>query len=155
MGVEFKPPTLEAIHFIASTMRVEDADEVWASHGHTPIEALQASVECSDFVVVVEVDGTPCTMLGLARRDVLSGIGTPWLLSSDEALKHKREFFKLSPSVVQEMLQICPHLRNYVHVKNKISIQWLKWVGFHMKDPTPYGIHGELFHPFELEKCDV
>jgi hypothetical protein len=150
--VEFGPPTPEAIQFIADNMRKEDAAEVWAYCRHTPIEALEFSVKHSKKIVIVYGDGVPLTALGLCMRDFLSGTGVPWLLSAEQALKYKRQFLKLSPPIIEEMLDICPKLVNYVHADNKLSIRWLKWLGFTIEDPEPTGPQGELFHRFTKEK---
>lgn len=138
---------------IASNMREADRIEVKASSGLTPYESLKYSCDKSNFTVVVMVDDMPIAVFGLSVINALTGLGTPWLLSSEEAMNHKREFFKLSPSIIQEMLSICPKLYNYVHAENKVSIKWLKWLGFTVEsDPVEYGVKGEKFHKFYMNK---
>jgi len=151
LEVKFVRPTEAAIRFIADTMRDADRIEVMAASGRTPYDALQMSVKNSSFAVVVEIDGIPCTILGLVVHDILSGLGVPWLLSSEHALKHKKKFLELSPPVIQEMLSICPKLVNYVHSENRLSVRWLKWLGFVIEEPTPIGVNGEMFHRFSKE----
>ena len=150
--VRFGEPTPEAIKFISDNMRKEDVAEVWASGRYTPLEALEMSMKYSKKAVVVYDDDIPLTVLGLVLRDFLSGIGVPWLLSAEQALKHKRKFLELSPPVIEEMLDICPKLVNHVHIDNKLSIRWLKWLGFTIEDPKPTGMHGELFCRFTMER---
>lgn len=150
--VRFGPPTEEAIQFIADNMRKADVIEVWAAGRHTPIEALELSMKRSKKSVIVYDDDIPLTALGLVLRDFLSSVGVPWLLSAEQALKHKRKFLELSPPVIQEMLDICPKLVNYVHAENKLSIRWLQWLGFTIEDPKPAGLSGELFHRFIMER---
>jgi len=105
----------------------------------------------SDFSVIVEIDGVPCAMLGLVVQSLLTGAGSPWLLATNHALKYKREFLVQSPPVINEMLSICPRLWNYVHADNKVSIRWLKWLGFTIDDPQKLS-SGEYFHRFHLER---
>lgn len=152
MGVEFVKPTRELIEVIAADMRQADIDEIWASNHHTPIESLTQGLEVSDHSVIVMVDGVPCVMLGLVIRDILSGTGVPWLLGTCNALKYKKHFIKQVPAVIDEMLNICPSLFNYVHVENKVSIKWLKRIGFTLDPPSPYGADNELFYKFHLER---
>lgn len=152
VAIKFVKPTLAAIEIIAADMRDADAAEVWASHRCTPIESLMRGWDLSEFSVVVECDGVPCTMLGLVITCPMTGAGTPWLLSSNHALKYKREFLVQSPPVIAQMLDICPRLSNHVHAKNRVSIRWLKWLGFTIDDPMPAGANKELFHRFHLEK---
>ncbi len=150
--VQLVKPTLDMVESIAADMRQADAAEVWASHGHTPIQAVMAGWKLSQYSVVVMVNDEPCVIMGLVSRDLLSGIGTPWLLGTEKALNHAREFFRLSPPVINDMLKVCPRLFNYVHADNKVSIKWLKWIGFIIDEPIPHGINGELFHRFHLER---
>lgn len=150
--IRFGPPTPEAIQFIADNMREADAIEVWAANKHTPIEALDLSVRHSHTCMIVYDDDIPLTALGLVLRGFLSDTGVPWLLSAEQALDHRKEFLRLSPSVIDKMLQIRPKLVNHVHVGNKLSIRWLKWLGFTIEDPEPMKATGELFHRFHKER---
>ena len=152
MGAEFVKPTRELVEAIAADMRQADADEVWVSSHQTPIEALLEGWKASDFAVIVTVDGEPCVMMGLVIRDILTGAGVPWLLGTENALKYKRHFITQVPPVIDEMSSICPRLFNYVHTENKVSMQWLKRIGFTIDDPIPFGLDKELFHRFHLER---
>jgi len=144
--------TPEAIQFIADNMRKEDAVEVDALGGYTPLKALEHSLEHSIRHAVVYAGDMPLTALGLIRPNLLSPVGVPWLLSANQALQHRSQFLALSPQVINEMLTICPKLVNCVHSENKLSIRWLKWLGFTVEDAIPIGINGAMFHPFHKEK---
>ena len=150
--VKFGPPTPEAVQFIADNMREADAIEVWAAYRHTPIEALELSIKNSYTCMIVYGDDVPLTALGLVLRGFLSDTGVPWLLSAEQALDHRKEFLRLSPPVIDKMLQIRPKLVNYVHTENKLSIRWLKWLGFIIENPEPMKTTGELFHRFHKER---
>ena len=152
MEVKFIKPTRELIEVIAADMRQADADEVWASSHHTPIESLMKSWKVSDRSVIVTVNDEPCVMIGLVIHDILSGTGSPWLLGTENALKYKRHFLTQVPAIIDEMLTICPNLFNYVHVENKVSVKWLKRIGFTFDEPSSYGCDGALFHKFYLER---
>lgn len=152
VGVEFIRPTDELIRFIALNMRQADVDEVWASHRHLPYDALMKGWELSHRSTVVAVNGEPCVMIGLVISDILSGLGVPWMLGTEDALKYKRNFLIQAPAVIDEMLSVCPRLVNYVHAQNTVSINWLKRIGFTVDHPEPHGVAGELFHKFHLER---
>lgn len=152
MEVKFVKPTRELVEAIAADMRQADAAEVWASSHYTPVEAMMSSWEASDRSMIVTVNNEPCVMIGLVIRDILSGAGIPWLLGTDNALKYKRHFLTQVPDVIDEMLAICPRLYNYVHARNKISVNWLKRIGFTIDEPVPFGCDNELFHKFHLER---
>lgn len=154
--IRFVKPTVEMVEAIAADMRQADVDEVWASNHHTPIESLMKGWDQSDYVsVAVNDKDEPLVMFGLVKRDVLSGYGIIWLLGTNNAMNHRREFLTKTPVIIDQMMTICPRLCNMVHDKNKESIRWLKWLGFTIDDPVPHGPHGELFHRFHKEKEHV
>lgn len=154
MGVRFVKPNINLVTYIADNMRAADADEVWASNRHTPVESLMKGWNVSDFCTVAVVNDDPCVMFGLVVQTLMGGQGVPWLLGADNVLKYKQQFFHQTPKVVDEMLRVCPRLVNYVHDQNTVSIKWLRWAGFTMGDPAPYGVGGDLFRRFHKERCD-
>lgn len=152
MEVKHVRPTVELIEYIADNMRQEDIDEVWASDHYTPLEALMAGWKQSDYSVIITINDEPCVMIGLVSRGLLSDKGIPWMLGTEGALKYKKKFFTLVPPIIKDMLILCKYLYNYVHTENKVSIKWLKWIGFTLCDPEPYGREKALFHKFYLER---
>ena len=151
-GIQFVRPTLAKVESIALDMRQADADEVWASNHHRPLESLVKGWGVSDFTVIAECHGEPLVMIGLVKRDVLTGSGVVWMLGTNGALKYRREFLCQTKPVINEMLTICPRLCNMVHSKNTSSIRWLKWLGFTIDEPIVHGPDDELFHRFHLER---
>jgi len=149
--VKFVKPKLSLMKQIADDMRQDDIDEVWSSHHLSPMNALIDGVCESEICVIVTINNNPVVMLGLVIRNAVLGIGSPWLLGTNAALQHKREFIKNIDGVIDDMLNICPSLTNYVHVNNKKSIRWLKRIGFIIEKPARYGLENEFFHRFHLE----
>jgi hypothetical protein len=90
-------------------------------------------------------------MLGVVRKDVLSGTGWVWMLGTGGVVTHRHSLSRVMPSVIDDMLQVCPRLCNMVHVENKVSMAWLKRSGFTLGEPVKYGPEGEMFRPFHLE----
>lgn len=150
--IEWVKPTQSLVESIAEDMRQADIDEVWASNHHQPLESLMRGWGVSDLATVAVYEGEPLVMIGLVKRDVLTGSGVVWMLGANRALKHKKEFFKQTKPIIDEMLTVCPRLCNMVHNKNTSSIMWLKWLGFTIEEPIPHGPDGELFHRFHLER---
>lgn len=150
--VTWVKPTVELIERVAADMRQADIDEVWASHHHTPIQALMQGWEVSDISLIAVCDDEPVLMLGLVKRDLLTGTGVVWLLGANKGMKYKRELLRQGKLIIDEMLTICPRLCNMVHSKNTVSIRWLKYSGFTIDDPIPHGPDNDLFHQFHLER---
>jgi hypothetical protein len=150
--IKFVKPNEELIKKIAHNMRPADVIEIDASNGHSPIEALFEGWDISDYSVIIVDDDVPLVMFGLVRLNIVTGLGTPWMLSSEEVLKYVKILLPKSKIVVDQMLEVCPKLINYVQCENTISIRWLKWLGFTIEEPLPYGVKGKLFHRFNLER---
>lgn len=155
MSVDYKGVTPKIIDYVADNMRQADRDEVYASHGYQPVDALIQSVKYSDFNSVACIAGRPVAIFGLMRRGLLSNKGIPWLLGTNEMFRYKREVVTASRVIVDSMIDICPELENYVHTKNIRSVRLLKYLGFKLDEPTPFGHQNELFNRFHMVKKDV
>lgn len=153
--VEYKKPTQDMIQYVADNMRQQDRDEILASHGYTPINALNEGVEASDFCTAVYINGELIAILGLVITSMITGHGVPWLLGTDGVVTHSREFLLNSKDVVNELKRKCPNMYNYVHDKNTVSIRWLKWLGFNLEPARPFGVAGEKFIRFTMGNVHV
>lgn len=156
MAVKFVRPNVNLIRVIANNMRDQDVAEVWASSHQTPMEALMTGWNDSEYSVVITVNKKPAAMVGILRRDVLSGIGIVWVLGTDEIVRYKKQFLIHSKAVINELLTLSPKLYNYVHVKNTVSVEWLRRTGFTLEPEEPFGPDNEMFQKFYIErKTDV
>jgi len=154
-AVEFIEPTSEDLQVIADNMREADIAEIWASHRSKPLDAVTRGAKNSELCAVARIGGIPCAIIGLVANDVLTGTGTPWMLGTDYLMKHQSALLRESPAIIKQMLNVCVVLYNYVHIDNKSSIRWLKWLGFNLKPAEKYGVGGELFYKFEMRCADV
>ncbi len=148
--IKFKQCTQCAIEYVADNMRTADVVEITAASGTPPLLTLNNGVDASMLSAVAYANDEPIAVLGLVSRGLLSDTGVPWLLGTHSAMKHKRAFLQESPPVIAEMLRHTSKLENWVHAKNKTSIRWLKWLGFTIDEPVPFGVSGELFHRFHM-----
>lgn len=143
------PALPEHIPAIAGDMRAADRREVWASHRHTPEEALEMSLACSDLAWTCFVNTSPAFMWGAARHgSILSSTGHPWLLGTPRIYAVRREFLRQCPLYVNAMQEAFPLLENFVHAKNPASIRWLQWCGFTVEKDVPEIINDEDFYRF-------
>ncbi|SHN66869.1 hypothetical protein [Desulfovibrio litoralis] len=139
------------LSFIAENMREADVLELKAFSGHTPIEALDLSLNRSLLSWVCLVDNKPAFIWGVAPSgSILSKAGIPWLLGTPDIYKARFSLLKESRTYVGLMKSTFETLENYVHSKNKFSIRWLRWSGFKIeKEAKPWGIDkNELFYRF-------
>ena len=140
---------------LAATMREADVREIWASGRLVPDQALKLSMLASRDTSVGLVNGAVACMFGIAQPTVLSDVGYPWLLGSDLIVEHARSFLRLSRAWVQERREGYSALANFVDVRNTEAVRWLKWLGFKMDEPVPFGPDQLPFHPFYWRRDHV
>ena len=145
------PAHSDHIYWLANKMRRADRDEVAAEGGRGPYAALRDSLASSAVAWTGLVNDEPVCMFGVSPIDILGGVGSPWLLGTDKIRKHSVTFLKLNRLYIPKMLDLFPHLVNYVDVRNALSIRWLRWLGFAVDDKAvPYGIRAMPFYRFEM-----
>lgn len=131
-------------------MRQEDVEELSHANGLDPQSNLLLSLRFSDFAYTVTLGDDIVLMFGCGGIEGHSGV--PWMLSSDLLLQIKRDFVKECSRIVGAMASRYGYLENYAWSKNKIHIHWLRWLGFTIEPPQPFGINNELFHKFYLQR---
>ena len=131
--IEIRYATDKDINFIATNLRAIDTKELKASYlDGCPYEAVIESAALSDWCKVALVDGFPCVLYGVTPS-LEEGAAMPWLVATDDIAKISKRFI-LANCVrdVAEMGSSYALLFNFVHPENHISINWLKWIGFHV-----------------------
>jgi len=143
----FRIPTAADIEHIAAHMREEDAREVMASHGHTPLQALAWAVTTSDLCRTIVWKQTPTGLMGYARcADAGASV---WLLGTDAliASSRRKSFLRISRHILDVWADAFGVLFNYVDARAVTSRRWLRWMGFVEHAPVPYGPDSIPFIP--------
>lgn len=155
MEIKIVQSTYQHAIDLAPVLRKSDVNEVMASGGMTPLEALASSVHHSEVCWTALLDGQPHIMWGAARVPTPNGsMGVVWLLSSEEMYKITGRFIAESKNYVYEMFQTFDTLFNYVHAANIKSQQWLKMLGFDAVEyEAEYGVAKEPFILFARTSC--
>lgn len=151
MTVRIIRPTEDHIDSIAPRMRTADVDELRASSGRSPHDALRYSVARSEIAYTVEFNGVPETMFGCGTVDVLGRVGAPWLLGTDAVEHNYRHFLRGSIFWLRKMRQDYALLRNAVDDRNEVSKRWLAWLGFSLGETVPMGYERLPFRIFEMK----
>ena len=150
---QVRKPTADDLALIAHNMRESDREEAWASHHFTPAEALAHSISVSRGTAFVgEADGVPICVFGVQPPSLLGTVACPWMLGTDGVNVHSKPFLKRSLQWVRGISREFPELENYVDARNTASIRWLRWLGFMIYDPEPWGRDGLLFHRFDMRR---
>lgn len=153
VDIQIIPARAAHIRTIARRMRKADRDEVRAASDKSPAEALTYSLRKSSVAWTALVNGRPEVMFGVGDLNILAGVGAPWLLGTDAVERNYVAFLRGSVEWRGQLLQRYSTLRNFVDVRNKASIRWLRWLGFKLSDPVT--MRGHEFRLFELRSSDV
>jgi len=132
-----------------------DRKEIYYLCTLDPLPAIQTSVAHAVAAFTGVVDGEIACIFGVTRRSRLSAVGVPWLLGTDALDAAPATFMRHSRVYFERMQQAFPLMENYVLAENTKTVKWLRWLGFEMEPPAPYGAFGEPFIRFGkgLAKC--
>ena len=130
-------------------LRQADAREIWAAAGLSPGFAVAYSIAYSRDAWAVLLDGKPAVVFGVGvMADAGNILGIPWLVATDEIERHPVRFYRTSKKVIALMKRRYARLMNWVDARNTLSVRWLKWAGFTIEEPAPWGAQGLMFHRF-------
>lgn len=147
-----RPAVLEDAAELAPLLRQADRDEVFASHGLSPEEALPLALNMSTHAWAGCLDDRVVCLFGVSPISMLTGKGSPWFLASPEIEDHQIAFLRRNRPYVRFMSHVYPLLENHVDARNRKSMKWLRWLGFNLFPAEPWGYQQLPFHRFELRK---
>ena len=143
---EVRPPRAGDIAVIANGMRLSDKQEIWAASRLTPHEGLELALKKSPDIWVGTWEGRPIGMAGCFPGSLLGGVGYPWQLATPEIEAAALPYLRASKPCFAGLRRKYRLLVNWVDVRNEKSIKWMKYLGFEIEDPAPYGVDGLPFH---------
>lgn len=128
-----------------------DCLEIWRTSMAEPDKAIARAIVSSRDAFTALLDGEIICIFGVVTSSVINGTGSPWLLGSDLIKENPFEFLGRSKKYMAKLKEGYSKLENHVDVDNKVSILWLRWLGFKIsKDAKPYGIVGKPFKRFTM-----
>lgn len=128
MEVNYRKALISDIPYLGNNMRQCDKDEVYASCGMYPHDALKESMELSDKTWVATVGISPIAIFGISV--INEEFSVVWMLGTDELYDHPREIMRASKRIIKSMHEHSRILYNYVDTRNVKAIQWLLSIGF-------------------------
>lgn len=142
-------PTAERAYYVAANVRAEDRDEVWLSHRLPGAEAVLQSWSGSELCRCIETsDGEPVGLTGVCGDRI-------WLLGTEGLTATRSRRLQLcieGRGWVEHCLKhVGGPIGNDVYAKNRMSIRWLRHLGFEVEEPRPIGLSGALFCRFWRE----
>ena len=148
---EVREARLEDAFLMAHRMRKIDVQEVWASSRSRPLEALVNSIKESERARTGLVDGEIACMFGVCRKNLMGDEGVIWLLGTDLLKKHAIKFLRENKKEIVDISSKFTIIENYCDSRNKVTLKWLRWLGFTIEEAQPYGIYNLPFHHFYKE----
>lgn len=139
---------------LAEKMRPEEVDEVYASNGDTPEEAVRRSVARSVDVFATMEDDRLMSITGCAPYSWISDRGSPWLLTTVNMKKSPRHLLRHTQVFLGKWRREYGTLINFVDARYEQSLRWAKWAGFTIHPAEPFGFLGLPFHKIEIKRED-
>ena len=138
-----RPAILADALQLAPKVRIADREEIRASNGSSPLEALVIPFtykEARSYTIIGTAKEGVIGMFGVApTKDPEYGIA--WLLSSEDLFKHTKQFIKECPYWVSQMSEGYTYIYNWVDRRNWKSLKWLQFLGFEAKEEIKqYGV---------------
>lgn len=142
------------IMLMANKMRPMDVLEYRAMSNGAPVEVGMEFVwKTSEIGKAAYLDGELLCCWGRFRQTILSSECNPWMVATPlvETKEAKRLFLKNSKEMTRDLVGDFSRSWNLVYEGNKLTIRWLKWVGFNFVG-EPVMADGLKFLPFEFRK---
>ena len=133
--------------YLSEHLRKEDIQEIKAVMGNVPplLSLLIGHKLSAVPLVICDAESKPVAMLGVVPNGL---IGFIWMVGTDDLKKISLSFLRNSKDVCDVLKGKHQILHNYVDKRNKLHINWLKWMGFSIINEVNYGIENRKFYEF-------
>lgn len=137
---------LEDCLTVAENISPADGLEIQAALGCSAAQALKECYLRSFSVWCVCAGKRAVFVFGLSREDWRWIM--PWAFSTPEVRNLGVYFIRGSKRTAAALFKRYPFMRNRVDARHTSSIAWLRFMGFELGSPEPYGFEGRPFIPF-------
>ncbi len=146
--IEIVPATEVHIEELIRNMN-DDCIKECQAFGKTPKVAAEEAFQRSDEAYTGLTDGRVGAVFGVVPFALLGSTGRPWMLSTELTAKEWLYTARASKKFIRHTLRRYERLENAVDNRYKLSIKWLKWLGFTVERPIVNRLTGIpvcLFH---------
>lgn len=150
--VYIRPSKFFDVGYMRDRIRQSDIDELDASFGETPEEALMNGMRDATLCQTVLLDAMPVAMFGTSPVADKRGVGVVWFLATTDLKQMWLPFLRMSRPCVKKMLEDFDLLFNYVDARNLESLGWLAWIGADIDASAPFGRLRLPFHFFTIRR---
>lgn len=153
-SIKIVPATRDICEYVGTHIREEEGMEIAASSFDTPVQAIiRGYLDSTVCKAALTPDGVPFVIWGLKPENWFWT--RVWLLGTDDVIKYGVPFLRRTKQALPEILDMYPHIRNWCDARYTVSLRWLKWLGFKVAEPGPYGPMGLPFCLVEKHKEGV
>ena len=143
--IKIREPLLSDVKYLTDNIRKEDAAEVLALGLTIENAFLTPTKSKSAITYTAEYDGQPMCMFGIYKEIALCDTAIIWMLGTKDVGKCPKELLYVTKALISEGLLVNRELTNYVDIRYKKSLRWLKHLGFNLSAPEKIGVNGEEF----------
>jgi len=93
------------------------------------------------------VDDRPLAVFGIVTG---RHGGVPWLLGTEDYGQNIDFILSFYQPFMDRWLRKHGYLYNFVLAENGRAVRWIRFLGFYIHEPEPFGFLGKPFHFFEI-----
>lgn len=146
------PATVEHADMMAPLLRPFDAAEIHIMFGPDEAAMLRHGIDVSSHAYAAIEGGVPFAIGGVVPVNVAAGFGRPWMLGTSGVGRNPRWFLRESRAHLAAVLDAYATLENFCDARYVASIRWLRWLGFTIGEPFPYGERQLPLVPFRMTR---
>lgn len=150
--VRLVPATDEHALMMAPLLRAFDKAEIHIMFGPDEAEMLRYGIERSSHAYAAIEGGVPFAIGGVVPVNMVAGTGAPWMLGTPGVGRNARWFLKESRAQLAAVFEAYDFLSNACDARYAASIRWLRWLGFTIGTPFPYGERRLSLVPFSMRR---
>lgn len=155
-SVVIQPATVGDAAYIAPILREADRCEILAIHADPAATVLAEAVRVSSRAYAAWAwrgpqDFDALALFGVAPVPGHPLLGVPWMVGARGLEDAPKTLVRHSRIWLSRISEGYRRLANWVDARNESSIRWLRWLGFTVHPPLPWGRFDLPFHPFSME----
>ena len=142
-----RPARLEDVPILADNLREADVEEIKASSGSDPRDALYRGLRDGKAYVACLPNGIPVTMYGVVP--MVPQVGGIWMVASKQFHLVHRQFLRECKGALEDISRDYRLVYNFTDARNHVHHRWIKWMGFSIiKRHETFGHEGRPFLEF-------
>jgi hypothetical protein len=148
------PATIDHAREMAPRLREPDVAEIWATAGMAALDHLEYAVAVSVSALAWIVEGEVACLFGVCAPALIGAVGHPWLLSTGLVARHPMPFLRRYRPYLAQLLMLYPSLVSYIDARYATAVRWVRWMGFTVSAPMPFGPFGMPHRRFTMSRED-